>query len=106
MIQLSSLLSIREMRITGVLFHLLRVYPLSAKDNPNNREPSGSVVERLTRDQGFEPYRLHCVVSFSKNIIPGLVLVQPRKTSPFITERLLMGRDESNQTNKPSQLLV
>ena len=31
---------------------------------------------------------------------PSLVLVQPRKTRPFITERLLMGRKESNQTNK------
>ena len=28
------------------------------------------------------------------------VLVQPRKTHPFITEILLMGRKESNQTNK------
>ena len=32
--------------------------------------------------------------------IPSLVLVRPRKTRPFITERLLMGRKESNQTNK------
>ena len=31
---------------------------------------------------------------------PSLVLIQPRKTCPFITERLLMGRKESNQTNK------
>ena len=31
---------------------------------------------------------------------PSLVLVQPRKTRPFITGRLLMGRRESNQTNK------
>ena len=31
---------------------------------------------------------------------PSLVLVQPRKIRPFITERLLMGREESNQTNK------
>ena len=39
-------------------------------------------------------------MSLSKNINPSLVLVQPRKTSPFITERLLMGRKESNtQTN-------
>ena len=30
----------------------------------------------------------------------SLVLVQPRKTRPCITERLLMGRKESNQTNK------
>ena len=31
-------------------------------------------------------------------IYPSLVVVQPRKTSPFITEGLLMGRKESNQT--------
>ena len=31
---------------------------------------------------------------------PSLVLVQPRKTRPYITERLLMGRKESNQTKK------
>ena len=31
-----------------------------------------------------------------------LVLVQPRKSRPFITERLLMGHKESNQTNKTS----
>ena len=36
----------------------------------------------------------------SKNINPSLVLVQPRKTHPFITERLLIWRKESNQTNK------
>ena len=48
---------------------------------------------------GFEPHRRHCVVSLSKNIYPSLVLVKPRKTRPFITERLLMGRKESNQTN-------
>ena len=39
-------------------------------------------------------------MSLSKNIYPSLVLVQPRKTRPFITERLLMGRKDSNQTNK------
>ena len=33
---------------------------------------------------------------------PSLVLVQPRKTRPYITERLLMGRNESNKTNKQS----
>ena len=57
-------------------------------------ERSGSVVN------GFEPRRRHCVVSLSKNINPSLVLVQPRKTRPYITERLLMGRKESNQTKK------
>ena len=31
---------------------------------------------------------------------PSLVLVQPRKIHPCLTEKLLMGRKESNQTNK------
>ena len=39
-------------------------------------------------------------MSLSKNINPSLVLVQPRNTRPFITDRLMMGRKESNQTNK------
>ena len=50
----------------------------------------------------FEPHQCHCLVSLSKNINPSLVLVQPRKTCPFITERLLMECKESNQTNKHS----
>ena len=48
------------------------------------------------KDCGF---KRHCVVSLSKNINPSLVLVQPRKTRPYITERLLMGHKESNQRN-------
>ena len=71
------------------------------------REHSGSVVECLTRDRGaggLEPHRRHCVVSLSKNINPRLVLVQPKKTCPLITQRLLMGRKESNQTNKQAKV--
>ena len=67
------------------------------------------MVERLTRDRGgrgFEPHRGRCVVSLSKNIYPSLVLVQPRKTRPFITERLLMGRKESNQTKTKFHVLT
>ena len=66
------------------------------------RERSGSVVEYLTQDGGavVRASRRHCVVSLSKNINPSLVLVKLRKTSPFITEILLMGLKESNQTNK------
>ena len=59
---------------------------------------SGRVLDSRPRGCGFEPQWRHCVVSLSKNINPGLVLVQPRKTRPFIIERLLMGRKESNQT--------
>ena len=59
---------------------------------------NGRVLNSRQRGRRFEPHRCHCVVSLSKNINPSLVLVLPRKTRPFITERLLMGRKESNQT--------
>ena len=45
------------------------------------------------------PASLHCG-PWPRRIYPSLVLVQPRKTRPYTTERLLMGRKESNQTNK------
>ena len=61
---------------------------------------SGRVLDSRPRGRGFEPHWLYCVVSLSKNIDPSLVLVQPRKTRPFITEILLMERKESNQANK------
>ena len=69
----------------------------------DERERSGSVVECLTREPGAADSSLTgftALWSLSKNINPSLVLVQPRKTCSFITERLLMGRKESNQTNK------
>ena len=61
---------------------------------------SGRVLDSRPKGRGFEPHWRHCVVSLSKNIYPNFVLVQPRKTRPFITEKLLMGRKESNQINK------
>ena len=64
---------------------------------------SGRVLDSRPKGRGFEPHRRHCIVSLSKNINPSLVLVQPRKTRPFITERLLMGRKnqikQTKQTN-------
>ena len=47
---------------------------------------SGRVLDSIPKGRGFEPHRRHCVVSLSKNINPSLVLVQPRKIRPFITE--------------------
>ena len=47
---------------------------------------SGRVLDSRPKGRGFEPHRRHCVVSLSKNINPSLVLVQPRKIRPFITE--------------------
>ena len=66
-------------------------------------ERSGSVVECLTRDRGAAGSSLTGVTalwSLSNHIYHSLVLVQPRKTRPCVTERLLMGRKESTQTNK------
>ena len=55
---------------------------------------SGRVLDSSPRGCGFEPHWRKYVVSLSKNINPSLVLVQLRKTRPFITEILLMGRGE------------
>ena len=63
---------------------------------------SGRVLDLRPKGGRFQPHQRHCVVSLSKNINPSLVLVQPRKTRPYITERLLMRRKESNQTMIPN----
>ena len=41
---------------------------------------------------------------WARHIYPSLVLVQHRKTRPYTTERLLMGRKESNE--KPCRLVI
>ena len=62
-------------------------------------EHSGSVVESLTRDREAAGSSLTGITGlWSLSIYPSLVLVQPRKTRPCLTERLLMGGKESNQT--------
>ena len=66
-------------------------------------ERSGSVVECLTQDQGAAGWSHTCVTALfplARTLNSSLVQVQPKKTRPFITERFLMGRKESNQTHK------
>ena len=57
---------------------------------------SGRVLDSrprgLTTVSAFGPWARH--------IYHSLVLVQSRKNRPCLSERLLMGRKESNQTNK------
>ena len=58
-----------------------------------------SVVECLTRDREAAGSSLTSVTAlcpWARHINPSVVLVQPRKTRPFITERWLMGCKESN----------
>ena len=71
--------------------------PVDSMLNEGAQWLSGRVLDSRPKGRRYEPHRRHCVVSLSKNINPSLV---PRKTRPFITERLLMRRKESNQTNK------
>ena len=73
---------------------------------PVKRERSDSVVECLTQDRRAAGSSLTGVTALcprARHINPSLVLVQPRKTRPFITERLLIGHIESNRTNKQNQ---
>ena len=60
---------------------------------------SGRVLDSRPRGCGLEPHWRHCLMVWAKQIYPNLVLVQPRKTRPYITEKLLMGHKKSNQTN-------
>ena len=65
---------------------------------------SGRVLDSRPKGRGFQPpRRRHCVVVLDNeqaHIYPSLVPVQSRKTPPCLTERLLLGGKESNQTIK------
>ena len=66
---------------------------------------SGSVVECLTRDRGtagFEPHRRHCDVVLEQNTF----ILAKYWFNPCLTKRLLIGRKESNQTNRSSNQTV
>ena len=72
-------------------------YTFSFKANMEFRERSGSVVESLTRDRGAMDSSLLASLRcgpWARHIYPSLVLFQPGKTRPCLTERLLMGRKE------------
>ena len=64
------------------------------------------MLDSKPRGRGFKPGWRHRIVSVSKNVNPSLVLVQPRKTCSFITERLLMGCKESNQKPCPLDIML
>ena len=65
---------------------------------------SGRVLDSRPKGRGFEQNQRHCVVSLSKNINSSLVLVQPMKSRPFITERLLMDVKNQIKQNKSTQM--
>ena len=68
---------------------------------------SGRVLDSRPKGRGLEPHQRHCVVVLEQDtfiLALSLVLVLPRKTRPYINERLLMGRKESNQTEQTNQV--
>ena len=77
---------------------------LFIKQHEGVRWLSGSVLDSRPRGRRFKSHRYHCIVVLEQDIYPSLVLVQPRKTYPCLNERLLIGRKESNQTNKTKHL--
>ena len=77
------------------------MFPMQAvKPQPKAQWLSDRVLDSRPGSCRFESHWRHCIVSLSKHINPSLVLVQSRKTNPYITENVLMGRKESIQTNK------
>ena len=66
-------------------------------------EGSGLVVVCLTRDRGAAGLSYTGDTGlWSLSIYPSLVLVQPRKTCPYLTERLLMGGKDQIKQTKPN----
>ena len=77
---------------------------LSYANNEGAQWLSGRVLDSRPRGRGFEPHRRYSIVSLGKHINPSLVLVLPRKTPPYITERLSMGRKESKQNRRTKDI--
>ena len=68
------------------------------------REHNGSVVECLTaarpRVREFEHYQRHCVVDLEQDTFFST------GTRPYLTDRLFMGRKESNQKKKKNSFFL
>ena len=68
---------------------------------------SGRVLDSRQKGCWFKLHPRHCVVVLEHDkFYPSLVLVQPRKTRPYITERLLMGGKELIQIKIKSTLNI
>ena len=60
---------------------------------------NGRVLDSRPRGRGSESHRRHCVVVLEQDtFILALYWFNPGRSVPFLPERLLMGRKESNQT--------
>ena len=64
---------------------------------------SGRLLVSRPRAAGSGLTGVTVLCPLARHINPSLELVQPKKTCPYITKRLLMGRKESNQTSKQNK---
>ena len=105
-------------KLVAVLSSLGKLFHTRADSNPNDLCPYVTVLtvgiltvfsylkqhfvcltstRSLRYSGGMLLIHLYVSVAMHRHIYPSLVLVQPRKTRPCLTERLLMGRRASNQ---------
>ena len=64
------------------------------------------MLDSRPRGHRFEPHRCHCGVSLSKTHLSLLSTGSTQEDSSRITERLLSGRKESNQSNNKWLLII
>ena len=62
-------------------------FPACYSDKKRVQWLSSRVLDSRSRGCRFDPHRQHCIVSLSKTLILCLVLVQPKKTHPDMTEK-------------------
>ena len=76
-----------------MLWPLLQAYKYKSK-------ASFSILIKLVMAAVSSLIGVAALCPWARHMNPSLVLVKPRKTRPYITERLLMGRKESNKQIK------
>ena len=101
--------SAMRLRATGLRFfqvcHCAKLNKIVEATLPVNPYDDSKVTLRRPHGNGDLDIVRTSYTRRKANVTEALVLVQPRKTRPFITERLLMGRRESNQTNKNNSIM-
>ena len=87
------------------MFGSMKTLPAIQKMLVSPSDLSTRPVGRALWEESLALSKIHSSIRADEWNFCPLVLVQPRKTCPCLTERLLMGRKESNQT-KTSAAIV
>ena len=77
-----------------------------AQDNTQGAQwLSGRALDSRPRGRGFEPHPASVLCPWARHFTFRLSTGSSRKTRPYITERLLMGRKELNLKKKKDNIL-